>query len=76
MSIGYYGDDKPQILQPGKVLTVESGLYIVPDTKLAEVKRVVTSASIRFEQTIVESTPPESENRPLLLQSTPVATAV
>ncbi|MBD2455328.1 aminopeptidase P N-terminal domain-containing protein [Nostoc sp. FACHB-87] len=36
--VGVYqhGDDKPQILQPGQVLTVEPGLYIVPDTKLAE----------------------------------------
>ncbi|NJM72092.1 MAG: M24 family metallopeptidase [Scytonema sp. RU_4_4] len=31
-----HGDEKPQILQPGQVLTVEPGLYIVPDTKLAE----------------------------------------
>ncbi|NJL63655.1 MAG: M24 family metallopeptidase [Methylacidiphilales bacterium] len=31
-----YGDDKPQILQAGQVLTVEPGLYIVPDTKPAE----------------------------------------
>ncbi len=31
-----HGEDKPQILQPGQVLTVEPGLYIVPDTKLAE----------------------------------------
>jgi Xaa-Pro aminopeptidase len=31
-----YGEDKPQILQPGQVLTVEPGIYIVPDTKLAE----------------------------------------
>lgn len=36
--VGVYqhGDDNPQILQPGQVLTVEPGLYIVPDTKLAE----------------------------------------
>ncbi|MBO3459156.1 Xaa-Pro aminopeptidase [Aetokthonos hydrillicola Thurmond2011] len=36
--VGVYqhGDDKPQILQPGQVLTVEPGLYIVPDAKLAE----------------------------------------
>ncbi|MBW4643057.1 MAG: aminopeptidase P N-terminal domain-containing protein [Goleter apudmare HA4340-LM2] len=36
--VGVYqhGDDKPQILQPGQILTVEPGLYIVPDTKLAE----------------------------------------
>ncbi|MBD2440546.1 aminopeptidase P N-terminal domain-containing protein [Nostoc sp. FACHB-110] len=36
--VGVYqhGDDKPQILQPGQVLTVEPGIYIVPDTKLAE----------------------------------------
>lgn len=31
-----YGEDKPQILQPGQVLTVEPGLYIVPDTQPAE----------------------------------------
>ncbi|MEA5572735.1 aminopeptidase P N-terminal domain-containing protein [Calothrix sp. UHCC 0171] len=31
-----YGDDKPQILQAGQVLTVEPGLYIVPDTQPAE----------------------------------------
>lgn len=31
-----YGEDKPQILQPGQVLTVEPGIYIVPDTKLPE----------------------------------------
>ncbi|PAX54090.1 aminopeptidase P N-terminal domain-containing protein [Brunnivagina elsteri] len=31
-----YGDDKPQILQAGQVLTVEPGLYIVPDTKPVE----------------------------------------
>ncbi len=31
-----YGDDKPQILQAGHVLTVEPGLYIVPDTKPVE----------------------------------------
>ncbi|MGF1934061.1 MAG: aminopeptidase P N-terminal domain-containing protein [Nostoc sp. ChiQUE02] len=36
--VGVYqhGDDKPQILQPGQILTVEPGIYIVPDTKLAE----------------------------------------
>ncbi|MBD2499692.1 Xaa-Pro aminopeptidase [Anabaena azotica] len=36
--VGVYqhGEDKPQILQPGQVLTVEPGLYIVPETKLAE----------------------------------------
>ncbi|AFY36244.1 aminopeptidase P N-terminal domain-containing protein [Calothrix sp. PCC 7507] len=36
--VGVYqhGDDNPKILQPGQVLTVEPGLYIVPDTKLAE----------------------------------------
>ncbi|MBR8833918.1 MAG: aminopeptidase P N-terminal domain-containing protein [Stigonema ocellatum SAG 48.90 = DSM 106950] len=36
--VGVYqhGEDKPQILQPNQVLTVEPGLYIVPDTKLAE----------------------------------------
>ena len=36
--VGVYqhGEDKPQILQPGQILTVEPGLYIVPDTKLAE----------------------------------------
>jgi len=36
--VGVYqhGDEKPQILQPGQVLTVEPGIYIVPDTKLAE----------------------------------------
>lgn len=36
--VGVYqhGEDNPQILQPGQVLTVEPGLYIVPDTKLAE----------------------------------------
>jgi Xaa-Pro aminopeptidase len=36
--IGVYqhGEDKPQILQPGQILTVEPGLYIVPDTKPAE----------------------------------------
>lgn len=30
-----YGDN-PQLLQPGQVLTIEPGLYIVPDTKPAE----------------------------------------
>ncbi len=36
--VGVYqhGEDKPQILQPGQVLTVEPGIYIVPETKLAE----------------------------------------
>jgi Xaa-Pro aminopeptidase len=36
--VGVYqhGEDKPQTLQPGQVLTVEPGIYIVPDTKLAE----------------------------------------
>ncbi|MDM9385736.1 aminopeptidase P N-terminal domain-containing protein [Chlorogloeopsis sp. ULAP01] len=36
--VGVYqhGEDNPQILQPGQVLTVEPGLYIVPDTKPAE----------------------------------------
>ncbi|AUT01616.1 Xaa-Pro aminopeptidase [Nostoc sp. CENA543] len=36
--VGVYqhGEGKPQILQPGQVLTVEPGIYIVPDTKLAE----------------------------------------
>jgi len=32
----YQHGDSPQILQPGQVLTVEPGLYIVPDTKPAE----------------------------------------
>ncbi|BAY63493.1 metallopeptidase [Calothrix brevissima NIES-22] len=32
----YQHGDNPQILQPGQILTVEPGLYIVPDTKLAE----------------------------------------
>jgi Xaa-Pro aminopeptidase len=31
-----HGDDKPQIFQASQVLTVEPGLYIVPDTKPAE----------------------------------------
>ncbi|MFM6132913.1 MAG: M24 family metallopeptidase, partial [Sphaerospermopsis kisseleviana] len=30
-----YGEN-PQILQPGQVLTIEPGLYIVPDTEPAE----------------------------------------
>lgn len=36
--VGVYqhGKDKPQILQPGQVLTVEPGIYIVPDTEPAE----------------------------------------
>ncbi|MEA5513102.1 aminopeptidase P N-terminal domain-containing protein [Nodularia sp. UHCC 0506] len=36
--VGVYqhGEDKPQILQAGQVLTVEPGIYIVPDTKLTE----------------------------------------
>ncbi len=36
--VGVYqhGEDKPQILQPGQVLTVEPGLYMVPDTKPGE----------------------------------------
>ncbi|PMB39132.1 Xaa-Pro aminopeptidase [Fischerella thermalis CCMEE 5319] len=32
----YQHGDNPQILQPGQVVTVEPGLYIVPDTKPAE----------------------------------------
>jgi Xaa-Pro aminopeptidase len=32
----YQLGENSQILQPGQVLTVEPGLYIVPDTKLAE----------------------------------------
>lgn len=32
----YQHGDNPQILQPGQVLTVEPGLYIVPNTKPAE----------------------------------------
>jgi Xaa-Pro aminopeptidase len=32
----YQHGENPQILQPGQILTVEPGLYIVPDTKLAE----------------------------------------
>jgi Xaa-Pro aminopeptidase len=32
----YQHGDNPQILQPGQVVTVEPGLYIVPDTKRAE----------------------------------------
>ena len=33
--VGVYqhGEDNPQILQPGQVLTVEPGIYIVPDTE-------------------------------------------
>jgi Xaa-Pro aminopeptidase len=36
--VGVYqhGEDKPQILQPGQITTVEPGIYIVPDTKPAE----------------------------------------
>ncbi|MBD2387999.1 aminopeptidase P N-terminal domain-containing protein [Cylindrospermum sp. FACHB-282] len=36
--VGLYqhGEDKPQLLQSGQVLTIEPGLYIVPDTKPAE----------------------------------------
>lgn len=32
----YQHGENPQILQPGQVLTVEPGIYIVPDTKPAE----------------------------------------
>ncbi|PMB40561.1 Xaa-Pro aminopeptidase [Fischerella thermalis CCMEE 5205] len=32
----YQHGDNPQILQPGQVVTVEPGLYIVPDTKPAQ----------------------------------------
>lgn len=32
----YQHGDSPQLLMPGQVLTVEPGLYIVPDTKPAE----------------------------------------
>ena len=32
----YQHGENPQLLQPGQVLTVEPGLYIVPDTKPAE----------------------------------------
>ncbi|MBA3924031.1 MAG: Xaa-Pro dipeptidase, partial [Nostocaceae cyanobacterium] len=32
----YQQGENPQLLQPGQVLTVEPGLYIVPDTKPAE----------------------------------------
>ncbi len=32
----YQHGENPQILQPGQVLTVEPGLYIVPDTKPAQ----------------------------------------
>ena len=32
----YQHGENPQILQPGQVLTIEPGLYIVPDTKPAE----------------------------------------
>jgi len=32
----YQHGDNPQLLQPGQVLTIEPGLYIVPDTKPAE----------------------------------------
>ena len=31
-----YGEDNPQILQPGQVLTIEPGLYILPDTESDE----------------------------------------
>jgi Xaa-Pro aminopeptidase len=36
--VGVYqhGEDKPQILQPGQVTTVEPGIYIVPGTQPAE----------------------------------------
>ncbi|BAZ06199.1 aminopeptidase P [Calothrix sp. NIES-3974] len=36
--VGVYqhGEDKPQILQAGQVLTVEPGIYIVPNTEPAE----------------------------------------
>ncbi|AFZ60027.1 aminopeptidase P N-terminal domain-containing protein [Anabaena cylindrica FACHB-243] len=32
----YQHGENPQLLQPGQVLTIEPGLYIVPDTKPAE----------------------------------------
>jgi Xaa-Pro aminopeptidase len=32
----YQDGENPQTLQPGQVLTIEPGLYIVPDTKPAE----------------------------------------
>ncbi|BDA73512.1 peptidase M24 [Rivularia sp. IAM M-261] len=36
--VGVYqhGEDKPQILQPGQITTVEPGIYIVPGTQPAE----------------------------------------
>jgi len=38
-----HGEDKPQLLQPGNILTVEPGLYIVPDTEPAEDQPAVDS---------------------------------
>ncbi len=60
--VGVYqhGEDKPQLLQPGHVLTVEPGLYIVPDTEPAEDQPAVdprwVGIGIRIEDDVLVTT--------------------
>lgn len=56
--VGYYGQDRSRILEPGMVLTVEPGLYISPD---ADVPAEYRGIGIRIEDDIV-ITPEGNEN--------------
>jgi len=42
----YQHGESAQILQPGQVLTVEPGLYIVSDTKLTKTNQILTLAGV------------------------------
>lgn len=56
--VGFYGNDRDRILEPGMVITIEPGLYIAPD---ADVPMAYRGIGIRVEDDII-ITPDGNEN--------------